>query len=103
RMWAMPDVILEGTVSHISPVVVDTTKDIRKEDSIEQSTGAVRSLNAPMDYVVPVLVEVPNEDGRLKVNMSGYAKIEVERTAAALAFLDPIIRFVRVQVWSWLP
>lgn len=103
RMWAMPDVILEGTVSHISPVVVDKAKDIRKEDEIEQETGAVRSLNAPMEYVVPVLVEVPNEDGRLKVNMSGYAKIEVGRTAAAIAFLDPIIRFIRVQVWSWLP
>ena len=103
RAWAFPDMLLEGNVSHISPVVVDKTEDMRIQAEIEQETGLVRSLNAPMENVVPVLVQAANPDGRLKIDMSGYAKIEAGTTAAATAFLDPLIRFVKVMVWSWLP
>ena len=64
---------------------------------------AIRSLNAPIENVVPVLVELPNPGGRLKIDMSGYTRIQVGSRPLGSLLLDPVVRFFRVEVWSWLP
>ncbi len=103
KAWAFPDELLEGVVVNIASVVVDKTEDVRMRATAEQEEGMTRNLNAPQEYVVPILVEIANTDGRLRVDMSGYARIPVEKEPFALVFLDPIIRFFRVQLWAWMP
>jgi putative peptide zinc metalloprotease protein len=52
---------------------------------------------------VRVLTEIPNADGRLKSNMTGYAKIATRDKPLWEVFLWPLIRWFKVQVWYWIP
>lgn len=53
--------------------------------------------------VVRVLMAIDTPDGRLKPEMTGYAKVSVETTPAIVAFTRPVVRFFLVELWSWLP
>jgi multidrug resistance efflux pump len=52
---------------------------------------------------IRVLTEMPNDDHRLRPQMSGYAKVEGEMMQVWRAYLLFFIRFVQVEAWSWLP
>ena len=52
---------------------------------------------------VKVLATIDNHDGKLNTGMTGVAKIRGETMPAWKAFSQAIIRFVKVQVWSWIP
>jgi multidrug resistance efflux pump len=52
---------------------------------------------------IKVLVEIPNGDGLLKSGMSGYAKIDGKIKPLGVVIFRPIIRFVEIEVWSWIP
>lgn len=79
---AYPGTEFPGTVSEIAP------------DAQQQPGGP---------KVVRVLVVVDDTKGMLKPEMTGQAKVEGGVYPAAAAFTRPIIRFVLVEVWSWLP
>lgn len=53
--------------------------------------------------VVKVLVSVRNPDERLRTGMSGYARIDAATMPVWKAFSMSVLRFVQVQMWSWLP
>jgi putative peptide zinc metalloprotease protein len=53
--------------------------------------------------VVRILTEFPNNDGRLKSNLTGYAKIATHDKPVWRVLLWPLIRWVMVEVWSWIP
>jgi len=55
------------------------------------------------EKVVRVVVEIPNNKKLLKPGMTGYVKVEAGTKPLLLAFAHPIIRFVQVEMWSWLP
>lgn len=103
RPWAWHGDLFRGRVEAISPVVVERTDDIRMQASIEQDRGLVRNLSAPEERVVPVTALIENEDGRLKSEMTGYAKIDAGWKPLGSALFGPIIRFLQVRVWSWIP
>jgi len=46
---------------------------------------------------------IPNEKGELKSSMTGFAKIEGREMFVVSAFSRALVRFFRVEVWSWLP
>ena len=50
-----------------------------------------------------VIATMDNHDGRLNTGMTGVAKIEGQTMPVWKAFSQAIIRFVKVQVWSWIP
>jgi hypothetical protein len=52
---------------------------------------------------VRVLVDISNTQKNLKAGMSGYAKIEGRSMPVIAAFTRSIVRFVQIEVWSWLP
>ena len=52
--------------------------------------------------VVRVLSELSNADGLLKTDMTGYAKIECEKKPVGIAFTRWLVRFITVEVWSWI-
>jgi len=52
---------------------------------------------------VRVITTLDNQDGLLKSEMTGHAKIEGETMPVAVAFTRILQRFVVVEIWSWLP
>ncbi len=53
--------------------------------------------------VVRISVLVENRDGRLKSGMTGYAKIKSETLPVWEVLSLGIVRFFKLEVWSWLP
>jgi len=53
--------------------------------------------------VILVLATFDNKDGRLRTGMGGEAKLEGVKMPVWKAFTNSIVRFVRLQVWGWLP
>ncbi len=61
-----------------------------------------RTGNSSEKYI-RVIINIPNTEKILKAGMSGYAKIEGRTMPFIVAFTRPIIRFVQIEIWSWLP
>lgn len=75
------------------------------EDDFEGVVSTIDRNVTPKSFgsVVRVLATFPNPDGRLKTGMSGQAKIAAVEMPVWKAFSQSILRFIRVQVWAWLP
>lgn len=81
KPWSAPEADIVGTVKRLAPVAE------------EREFGRV----------LRVIVEVPNPDGRLSQNMTGFGKIFVDDRPAWEVFTRVLIRFFRIEIWSWLP
>ncbi len=81
KSWMRPDQPYQGTVKAIAP-------------SAEAGENG---------RIVRVLIAVDNADSDLRVDMSGQAKIQSETGPAIIAFSRALMRFLRVELWSWLP
>lgn len=81
KLWSYPDRQFEGKVSEIQPATEES------------------------DYgrVVYATGRIDNPKGLLVSGMTGQAKVEGQVTVVALAFTKALIRFVTIEVWSWLP
>ena len=75
--WTWHDTPIEGSVVSIAPVA---------------STRVLR-----------VITLIPNPDGRLKSEMTGYAKIAAGERPLWDVIFRPLIRWVRVKAWYWIP
>ncbi len=74
----------------------------------EEFTGKVTMIDPnvtvlPTGNIVKVVAVIDNKGGKLKTNMSGYAKIEAPSMPVWKAFSLAILRFFNVDVWSWIP
>lgn len=104
KLWTYSDDALEGTVAEVAPVAFE-----RSRGRVEQRTLSEREMLYEQEplreqgKVVRVLTELPNTDNRLKTDMTGYAKIASGHKTLAAAFLGWVVRFVQVEVWSWIP
>lgn len=65
--------------------------------SIEPTTSEERDRR-----FVTVIVEIFDSE-TLITGMSGYAKVKGQNMPLIFAFSRPIIRFIQVEVWSWIP
>jgi putative peptide zinc metalloprotease protein len=102
--WAFANRTFHGTVVKIAPVA--TTSSARSSDEVfssQSSAGAQVSLSGTSSTVVRVITEIPNPDGLLKSEMTGYAKIAAGYRPVWRVLFGPLIRWVRVEVWYWLP
>jgi multidrug resistance efflux pump len=84
RLWAHPEETFTGKVVAIAPSA---------EPDPNGSTG----------NVVRIKVEIPNPEHRLRTGMNGYAKIEGDYMPTWRAFGQMVIRFILIDVWSWIP
>ena len=76
--------------------------------SDESFLGVVKTIDASVqddnhNKVVKVVALLENKDARLKSGMTGYAKINGEKMPIWKVLSLAIIRFIKVEVWSWLP
>jgi putative peptide zinc metalloprotease protein len=53
--------------------------------------------------MVTVMSQMENPEGILRSGLTGQAKICGEETIVAIAFTKALVRFVRVELWSWIP
>jgi multidrug resistance efflux pump len=81
KAWGAADAILLGSVVSIAP-------------SAE-----------PREYglIVRVMTDIPNDDGFLKSQMTGYAKIASRDMPVWEAFSRMLMRFFKIEMWSWIP
>ncbi len=104
KFWAFPTSSFETNVLDIAPVAYEKSKG-RVVRALSERELRVEQEKVLRDKgkVVRVLAELPNPDGILKSDMSGYAKIECGKTPLLLAFTRWLVRFFMVEVWSWIP
>lgn len=57
----------------------------------------------PVGSVVKVIATFENPDQALRTGMTGQAKIDGKTMPLWEAFSQALVRFVKVQVWSWIP
>jgi multidrug efflux pump subunit AcrA (membrane-fusion protein) len=81
KLSAYPNQTIVGRVVSIEPITQ------------EQSNG----------NFIKVTVEVPNSNRQLKSGMSGYAKIDGTVKPFFLVITRPLVRFIKIEVWSWIP
>ncbi len=72
-------------------------------DQHSSSTTAKEPTNIIKDRFVKVIVEMPNTDKLFKSSMTGYAKITGSPKPVIVAFTRPVVRFIQIEIWSWLP
>jgi multidrug resistance efflux pump len=103
-VWAHHDVTFHGEVVNIAPAaatMLAPARLARVED--ERSDAARVAVLERLDKAIRVITEIPNPDGLLKSEMTGYAKIEIGRRPVWDVLFRPIIRWFMVQVWYWIP
>ena len=104
RTWAFPNTLFGGKVMSIAPVAYEKSKGridralSEREWRIEQ-----KEILRKEGKVIRVLSDLQNTNGMLKTDMTGYAKIECARRPLGIAFTRWLVRFIFVEVWSWIP
>ncbi len=81
KLLAYPNQPLTGTVISVDPV------------TSEEDFG----------LVFKALVQFTNAEGNLKPGMSGYGKIDAGEQPLIILLTRPLVRFLQVEFWSWLP
>lgn len=71
-------------------------------------TGVVVAIDANVTVtntgnVVKVATLIENKDGRIKTGMTGYVKISSKKMPVWKVLSLFIVRFFKVEVWSWFP
>ncbi len=92
RFRAFPDRTFMGTVTAIAPAV-----------TCPGVPGAPAAAAPPSKdgRFVRVTITVRNEDGVLKPNLTGYARIDSGERNALDVLTRKLRRFVRLEFWSW--
>ncbi|HET6372016.1 MAG TPA: efflux RND transporter periplasmic adaptor subunit, partial [Candidatus Polarisedimenticolia bacterium] len=85
--WAFPDETFYGTVKEIAPIAATPAY-----------APALPKFNA-----VRVVAELPNADFRFKSQITGFAKIKTEMIPVWRVFSRLVLRWLKVQLWYWIP
>lgn len=104
RTWAYPNEDFGGKVIAVAPVAYEKSRRrIERTMSEKEWIFQQKELLREKGKVVRVLTEIQNEDDLLKTDMTGYAKIECSPKLVGVAFTRWLVRFVMVEMWSWIP
>ena len=102
--WAFHDVTFKGAVVSIAPVAATNTAETSTATVQGPSQGASQvAMSGSTARVVRVITEIPNPDGLLKTDMTGYAKIATGDRPVWDVLFRPMLRWFKVQVWYWIP
>ncbi|PYT13624.1 MAG: hypothetical protein DMF51_10340 [Acidobacteria bacterium] len=101
--WAFHDVSFKGTVVSIAPVAATNSAEASTTVQGPSQAGSQVAVSGSTDRVVRVITEIPNPDGVLKTDMTGYAKIATGHRPVWDVLFRPIIRWLKVRVWYWIP
>ena len=88
KLFAYPGSPLQGKVLSIQPAAMPSSNQ-------KQTVFGTRMFN--------VLIEIEKPPFALKAGMTGYAKISAGFQPLGLLLARPTMRFIQIEVWSWLP
>ena len=91
RLWSSPEKTFIGETISIAP------------NAQTAVSAAPQTLQSFSSNVIRVRTEVPNPDGLLHPQTSGYAKMSGYYMPTWRAFGQMIERFFLVEIWSWIP
>jgi multidrug resistance efflux pump len=104
RTWVYPSTSFKGKIVAVAPVAYEKSRGRIERTYTEQELILEQNETLKGEgKVVRVLSELPNEDGLLKTDMTGYAKIDCGVKPVCIAFTRWLVRFIMVEVWSWIP
>ena len=104
KTWALPNTTFIGHVMAIAPVAYEKTKGRVERSLSERELLLTQTETRKKEgMVIRVLSELDNSDGLLKMEMTGYAKIECERKPLGIVYTRWLVRLLLVEVWSWIP
>jgi putative peptide zinc metalloprotease protein len=104
KTWAYPTKTFYGKVIAIAPTGYDKSKHhLDRVPSEKEWRFSNKEALPDNGKVIRVLSEFPNPDGLLKTDMTGYAKINGRWMPVGVAFTRWLVRFIMVEVWSWIP
>jgi multidrug resistance efflux pump len=96
----------ESDISYIKPGDVAEVKPWAYSDRIIYGKVVLIGSSAQTvqgNVVVRVTTEIPNEDGALRAQTTGYAKVEGTNMRVWEAYTLYLVHFFQVEVWSWIP
>jgi putative peptide zinc metalloprotease protein len=91
KLYAYPNSSLTGKVLSIQPA------------ALPSASGGQPSPAETSARIFRLLIEVDKPPFSLKAGMTGYAKINAGYQPLGLLLARPILRFVQIEMWSWLP
>ena len=102
RTWAGPSRTYIGKVTEIAPAAYNQAR--HKEERV-LTEKEFRSMQVVPDQgqVIMVISEFPRTDDLLHTDMTGYAKIHGRYMPLGVAYSRWLVRFIWVEIWSWLP
>jgi len=104
RTWADPTSTLTGKTIEIAPVAYEKSLHrVERTLSSRELLLGQKEVLKPAGKVVRVLSEFPKNGNTIKTDMTGYAKIETEYLPVGVAFSRWLVRFIYVEIWSWIP
>jgi len=89
KLYAYPNSSLAGKVLSIQPAALPTSGSTATTETVAR--------------MFRVLIEVEKPPFSLKAGMTGYAKMNAGYQPLGLLLARPIVRFVQIEMWSWLP
>jgi putative peptide zinc metalloprotease protein len=103
--WTFSDRSFHGQVVSIAPVAATNSTDAGGATVLGgQTQGTTQiSIASSSERSVRVITEIPNPDGILKSDLTGYAKIATSDRPVWDVLLRPIIRWFSVEFWYWIP
>jgi putative peptide zinc metalloprotease protein len=102
RPWALPTETFTGKVTAIAPVGYQENRH-RVERNLTEREFLALQVIPDQSRVIRVLSEFPENQGLLLTDMTGYAKIHGGWMFTGVAFTRWLVRFIMVEVWSWIP
>jgi putative peptide zinc metalloprotease protein len=102
--WAFHEVTFHGAVVSIAPVAATNTAESNTATVRGPAQGGTQvAMSGSSERAVRVITEIPNPEGLLKTDMTGYAKIATGDRPVWDVLFRPIIRWFKVEVWYWIP
>ncbi|MBK1989423.1 efflux RND transporter periplasmic adaptor subunit [Sphaerospermopsis aphanizomenoides BCCUSP55] len=97
KLLLYPNNPFSGKVVSIEPATKVET------DSKADPNSAMQSDITQTNRVFKVIIDLANSPQTLKTGMSGYAKIDAGKKPLFVLLTRPLVRFIQIEVWSWLP
>jgi len=103
RLWGLDGRLVTGHVDRVLSRVVDYTELSIERIRSDRESQLEEALQPQQDRGIRVYVELDEQPQGLLPGMTGYTRVVVSRDRLWRALLRPVVRFARVEIWSWLP
>jgi putative peptide zinc metalloprotease protein len=103
RLWGTEGELLTGRVTRVAPVALSPGELNADRVRTDRENLGRTSLHHDAHRYVRVYAELDQPNYTLVPDMTGYARIVIGPSYFWQAVARPIVRFVRVEMWSWLP